>query len=131
MGAFGGGLGDLLRAGTAVGSDKALGIGGERVGDVDDDLAASASPYWLTTGTALSNSTARMTISPPGGAHVPAVAPCRSPWPGLRPWPVATNDFDGVAALDGQGADALAMFPEPMMLMLLMTCPVLVGDRKG
>jgi len=26
---------------------------------------------------------------------------------------------------------ALAMFPEPMMLMLLIRCPVLVGYRKG
>jgi hypothetical protein len=25
---------------------------------------------------------------------------------------------------------ALAMFPEPMMLILLMTCPVLVDDQK-
>jgi hypothetical protein len=42
-------------------------------------LPASASPYWLTTGTALSNSTARMTISPAGAApHVPAVAPLPS-----------------------------------------------------
>jgi hypothetical protein len=42
-------------------------------------LFASASPYWLTTGTALSNSTARMTISPAGAApHVPAVAPLPS-----------------------------------------------------
>ena len=28
-------------------------------------------------------------------------------------------------------AKALAMLPTPMMLMLLMTCPVLTYDRKG
>ena len=38
MRAGGGGLGDLLRAGTAVGGDKAGDIGGDGVGDVDDDL---------------------------------------------------------------------------------------------
>src|SRR5882757_9160481 len=40
MRAGGSGLGDLLRAGTAVGGDKALEIGRNRVGDVDDNLAA-------------------------------------------------------------------------------------------
>ena len=44
MRAGGGGLGDLLRAGTAVGGDKALGIGGDGVGDVDDDLACQGVP---------------------------------------------------------------------------------------
>jgi hypothetical protein len=39
MRAGGGSFGDLLRAGTALGRDKALGIGGDGVGDVDDDLA--------------------------------------------------------------------------------------------
>src|SRR6185312_4722410 len=42
-------------------------------------LLASASPYSLTTGTALSNSTARITMSPAGASpHVPAVAPLPS-----------------------------------------------------
>jgi hypothetical protein len=30
-----------------------------------------------------------------------------------------------------RAARALAMFPRPMMLMLLMKYPVLVDDRKG
>src|SRR5207245_8105735 len=37
-------LGDLLRAGTAVRGDKALEIGGDGVGDVDDDLAVQGVP---------------------------------------------------------------------------------------
>src|SRR5207248_1416575 len=39
-----GDLGDLLRAGTAVRGDKALEIGGDGVGDVDDDLAVQGVP---------------------------------------------------------------------------------------
>ena len=51
-------------------------------------LPASASPYWLMIGTALSNSTARMTMSPPGAApHVPAVAPSPSAAARRQPWP--------------------------------------------
>ena len=44
MRAGGGGLGDLLRAGTAVRGDKAREVGGEGVGDVDEDLAVPARP---------------------------------------------------------------------------------------
>ncbi len=44
MRAGGGGLGDLLRAGTALGGDEAREIGGDGVGDVDDDLAVQRVP---------------------------------------------------------------------------------------
>ena len=44
---------------------------------------------------------------------------------------VAADDLDGVAACERHGRPmALAMFPRPMMLMLLMKYPVLVGDQK-
>src|SRR3984957_15511990 len=39
-----GGLGDLLRAGSAVRGDQAGGVGVEGVGDVDDDLAGQRVP---------------------------------------------------------------------------------------
>ena len=44
MRAGGGRLGNLLRAGTAVGGDEAREIGGDGVGDVDDDLAVQGVP---------------------------------------------------------------------------------------
>jgi hypothetical protein len=53
MRADGGGLGDLLRARTAVGGEEASEIGGDGVGDVDDDLALQGVPYSLTTVAAL------------------------------------------------------------------------------
>ena len=42
---------------------------------------------------------------------------------------IATDDFDGVAALEGQGADGAGHVPEPMMLMLLMMCSFLRSGR--
>ena len=45
MRAGGGGLGDLLGAGAAVRGEKAGDIGGEGVGDIDDDLAVQGVPY--------------------------------------------------------------------------------------
>src|SRR3981189_1090078 len=79
MGASGGGLGDHLRDGGVVRDGQPGDAGVEGVVMSTMILPASASPYWLTTGTALSNSTARMTISPAGAApHVPAVAPLPS-----------------------------------------------------
>jgi hypothetical protein len=49
-----------LRDGGVVRDGQPGGAGIEGVGDVDDDLAGQRVPYWLTTGTALSNSTARI-----------------------------------------------------------------------
>ena len=40
----GGGLGDFLRAGSALRGEKAPEIGGDGVGDVDDDLAVQGIP---------------------------------------------------------------------------------------
>ena len=85
-------------------------------------LPSSASPYSLTTGTALSNSTARMTMSPVGAApHVPAVAP--SPSARARAADLAASRptiSTALPPLRARPPMALAMFPEPMMLTLLM-----------
>src|SRR3954465_6084599 len=87
-------------------------------------LPASASPYSLTTGTALSNSTARITMSPAGAApQVPAVAP--SPSSLARAADLAASrpmTSTALPPLRARAPMALAMFPEPMMLMLLMMC---------
>src|SRR3954471_3665122 len=87
-------------------------------------LPSSAPPYSLTTGTALSNSTARMTMSPPGAApHVPAVAP--SPSLSTRAAALAASRPTISTALPPSRARAPmapAMFPEPMMLTSLMMC---------
>jgi hypothetical protein len=95
-------------------------------------LPARASPYLLTTGTALSNSTARMTMSPAGAApHVPAVAPLPSVL--ARAAALAASrpmTSTALPPLTARAPMALAMFPEPMMLMPLMNYPVLVDDRK-
>ena len=85
-------------------------------------LPASASAYWLTTGTALSASTARITMSPAGAApHVPAVAPLPSSL--ARAAALSASRLmisTALPPLTARPPMALAMFPEPMMLMLLM-----------
>ncbi len=85
-------------------------------------LPASACPYWATTGAALSCGTASMTMSPAGAVpNVPAVVPL----------PRASARFLALAASRPMTSTALppataraamvrAMFPRPMMLMLLM-----------
>jgi hypothetical protein len=95
-------------------------------------LSASASPYWLTTGTALSNSTARMTMSPAGPApHVPAVAPLPSALASAAALAASRpKTSTALPPLTARAPMALAMFPRPMMLMLLIKYPVLVDDQK-
>src|SRR6202030_3835819 len=96
-------------------------------------LPASASPYWATTGTVLAYGTARMTRSPAGLVpNVPAVAPppsaAASSLALAASRPMISTALPPASA---RPARALAMFPRPIMLMLLMTYPVLVDDQKG
>src|SRR3954452_11372660 len=107
---------------SGVASPVALGLKGFVMSTTI--LSANASPYSLTTGTALSNSTARMTMSPAGAApHVPAVAP--SPSARARAAALAASrpmTSTALPPLRARAPMALAMLPEPMMLMLLMVC---------
>jgi hypothetical protein len=81
----------------------------------------SASPYWLTTGAALSYGTARMTISPAGVAPVvPAVAP--PPSAPTRSAALAASRPMTSTALPPSTArppGMRAICPVPMMVMLL------------
>src|SRR6185437_2605709 len=85
-------------------------------------LPASASPYRVTTGTALAYGTARMTMPPAGTAPgFPAVAPSPSALTMASPLAVSRlMTSTTLPPLTARVAMALAMFPEPMMLMLLM-----------
>ena len=71
-------------------------------------LPASASPYWVTTATALVYGTARTTMSPAGSRRMSQPWPRRrARQPGLGLGRVAADELDGVAARDrasGYGA---------------------------
>src|ERR1700722_7410465 len=95
-------------------------------------LPARAAPYWATTGATLAYNRATMTMSPAGTAP-------QSPVVALPPSALARS-----AALDGSrpristvlppatasAPMVRAVFPVPMMLMLLMRCPVLTDDAQ-
>src|SRR4051795_4381096 len=80
-----------------------------------------------------SYSRATMTMSPAGAVpHCPGVVP--PPRVLARSAALAWSRPMTSTALPPATASApmvRAMFPVPMMLMLLMSCPVLTADRKG
>ena len=95
-------------------------------------LPCRASPYSLTTAAALAYGTARMTMSPAGAVPaVPTVAPSSAAANSLALAGSRPMISTALPPASARSARALAMFPRPMMLMLLMTYPVLVDDRKG
>jgi hypothetical protein len=94
-------------------------------------LPCRALPYWLTTAAALAQGTATITRSPAGAVPpVPTVPPPSAAanalaLAGSRPM-ISTL----LPPASARPAMALALFPTPMMLMLLMTDPVLTYDSK-
>ena len=126
IGACGGGFGDQFRDGGVVRDGQPGDPGVEGVGDVDDDLAGQRVPV-LADGRhgAVEKHCEDDDVAGWGGAPGPGRgAGAERAGKGCGLGRIATYDFDGVAALEGQGADG-AVFPEPMMLMLLMMCSFL------
>jgi hypothetical protein len=121
-----------MRAGTPLGGDEAREIGVMVLVMSMMTLPRRASPYSLTTADALAYGTAGTTMSPAGAVPVsPAVAPPSAAASSLALTGSRLTISTALPPASARPAKALAMFPVPMMLMLLMKYPVLVDDRKG
>ncbi len=87
-------------------------------------LPCSASPYSFTTDAALAYGTARITMSPAGAAPaVPAVAPSSVAANSLALAGSRPMISTALPPASARSAKVLAMFPRPIMLMLLIGVP--------